>query len=73
MWMQTAMPWVKPDEYEFASVDFTPNYLCHAGALHNINATARDPSDAAPRTDCGIVFKNDFVRSRRDIATSFSR
>ena len=45
MWLQTAMPWVKPDEYEFASVDFTPNYLCHVGALHNINATARDPSE----------------------------
>ncbi len=45
MWFQTGMPWVKPDEYEFASVDFTPNYLCHSGALHNINATARDPSE----------------------------
>jgi len=39
------MPWVKPDEYEFASVDFTPNYMCHSGALHNIHATARDPSE----------------------------
>ena len=45
IWLQSAMPWVKPDEYEFASVDFTPNYLCHVGALHNINATARDPSE----------------------------
>ena len=44
-WMQTAMPWVRPDAYEFASVDFTPNYLCHAGALRNIYATARDPSE----------------------------
>ena len=44
-WMQTAMPWVKPRDYEFASVDFTPNYLCHAGALKNIHATARDPSE----------------------------
>ncbi len=44
-WLQTAMPWVKPSEYEFASVDFTPNYLCHAGALKNIYQTARDPSE----------------------------
>ena len=45
MWLQTAMPWVRPDAYAFASVDFTPNYLCHAGALKNIHATARDPSE----------------------------
>lgn len=45
MWFQTAMPWVKPTDYEFASVDFTPNYLCHAGALQNIYSTARDPSE----------------------------
>ena len=45
VWFQTAMPWVKPHEYEFASVDFTPNYLCHAGALRNIHATARDPNE----------------------------
>ena len=44
-WFQTAMPWVKPDEYEFASVDFTPNYLCSATALRNIHSTARDPSE----------------------------
>lgn len=44
-WMQTAMPWVRPSEYQFASVDFTPNYLCSAAALQNINATARDPSE----------------------------
>ena len=44
-WFQTAMPWVKPDEYEFASVDFTPNYLCSATALKNIHSTARDPSE----------------------------
>ena len=40
-WFQTAMPWVRPDEYEFASVDFTPNYLCSAKALRNIYSTAR--------------------------------
>jgi len=45
VWFQTAMPWVKPDEYEFASVDFTPNYLCHSGALRNIHSTARDPDE----------------------------
>ena len=45
MWFQTAMPWVRPDEYEFASVDFTPNYLCSATALRNIHSTARDPSE----------------------------
>jgi len=45
VWFQTAMPWVKPDEYEFASVDFTPNYMCHAGALRNIHSTARDPDE----------------------------
>lgn len=42
---QTAMPWVQPKEFEFASVDFTPNYLCHSGALQNIYDTARDPSE----------------------------
>jgi hypothetical protein len=45
IWFQTAMPWVRPDEYEFASVDFTPNYLCSAKALRNIHSTARDPSE----------------------------
>ena len=44
-WFQTAMPWVVPDEYNFASVDFTPNYLCSATALKNIHATARDPDE----------------------------
>ena len=39
------MPWVKPQDYSFASVDFTPNYLCHSRALHNIYATAKDPSE----------------------------
>ena len=38
------MPWVRPDEYEFASVDFTPNYLCHHGALKNIYFTAKEAS-----------------------------
>ena len=45
VWFQTAMPWVHPEQYSFASVDFTPNYLCHMGALRNINATARDPNE----------------------------
>jgi hypothetical protein len=44
MWLQTAMPWVLPEQYEFASVDFTPNYLCSTSSLLNINASARDPS-----------------------------
>ena len=28
MWFQNAMPWVVPAQYDFATVDFTPNYLC---------------------------------------------
>jgi len=44
-WFQTAMPWVEPDKYEFASVDFTPNYMCTPSALQNIHRTARDPAE----------------------------
>lgn len=28
VWFQRALPWVVPGTYNFASVDFTPNYLC---------------------------------------------
>ena len=45
MWFQTAMPWVTPGAYEFASVDFTPNYLCTTTALHNIKNTALNPKE----------------------------
>ncbi|KAL1520185.1 hypothetical protein AB1Y20_023655 [Prymnesium parvum] len=44
-WFQTAMPWVVPSAYNFASVDFTPNYLCSQSALNNIFKSARDPSE----------------------------
>lgn len=37
------MPWVRPSEYNFASVDFTPNYMCTPSALLNIQKTARNP------------------------------
>jgi len=43
VWFQTAMPWVRPAEYNFASVDFTPNYMCTPSALLNIQKTARNP------------------------------
>jgi len=33
MWFQNAMPWVVPEKYDFATVDFTPNYLCTEKAL----------------------------------------
>jgi len=36
---------VRPSDYEFASVDFTPNYLCNVKALHNIHSTARNPDE----------------------------
>ena len=45
MWFQNAMPWVVPSEYDFATVDFTPNYLCTAKALKNIHSSARDPKE----------------------------
>ena len=45
MWFQNAMPWVVPHKYDFATVDFTPNYLCTAKALRNIHSSARDPKE----------------------------
>jgi hypothetical protein len=45
MWFQNAMPWVVPDQYDFATVDFTPNYLCTEKALKNIYSSARDPKE----------------------------
>ena len=36
---------MRPSDYEFASVDFTPNYLCNVKALHNIHSTARNPDE----------------------------
>jgi len=44
-WFQNAMPWVVPGTFNFASVDFTPNYLCSQKALQNIYNAARDPSE----------------------------
>lgn len=45
MWFQTAMPWVKPHEYNFAATDFTPNYMCTPQAMANIKLAAKDPRD----------------------------
>ena len=45
MWFQNAMPWVVPAQYDFATVDFTPNYLCTEKALKNIYSSARDPKE----------------------------
>lgn len=44
-WFQNAMPWVKPGAYEFATPDFTPNYLCSHKALYNIRSTAANPDE----------------------------
>ena len=48
MWFQNAMPWVVPDQYNFATTDFTPNYLCTEKALKNIYSSARDPKVDTP-------------------------
>ena len=45
MWFQNAMPWVVPEKYDFATVDFTPNYLCTEKALKNIHSSARNPKE----------------------------
>jgi len=45
VWFQMAMPWATPGKFSFASVDFTPNYLCTPSALQNIYDTARDPGE----------------------------
>ena len=56
--MRTALPWSPPtaeggsggdgsggrDTFSFATVDFTPNYLCSSAAMRNIRATAATPS-----------------------------
>lgn len=45
MYFQNAMPWVKPKEFDFASIDATPNYMCTPSALFNIKRIASNPSN----------------------------
>ena len=44
MWFQNAMPWVVPEKYDFATVDFTPNYLCTEKALKMNSNPKPNPS-----------------------------
>jgi len=45
VWFHTAMPWVKPNEFDFATIDATPNYMCTPAALANIKRSAARPAD----------------------------
>lgn len=45
VFFHTAMPWVTPREYDFATIDATPNYMCTPAALLNIKRIAARPSD----------------------------
>ena len=38
------MPWVVPEKYDFATVDFTPNYLCTEKALKTNSNPKPNPS-----------------------------
>ena len=60
-WFQNAMPWVVPGTFNFASVDFTPNYLCSqvSPLRSKINEphgrVHRPPSDCTRDGECGAT------------------